>query len=355
MKKIAIILGSFALIVSSFGQTTNRQVTEKIGEDSMSSNVEESKIFSNDIALFLKDKDVKKISNQQEVKIGDGCILTSTTQGALELEKILNSSTYFKSINDKKIFCISLIENRNLYHLHDIAGSYLSNLLENEDKVGFILNNTNKSSVDYCLMQISHTIESVIPPGGPFFEPTLQKLTELTNRLNDNRLSINSKRYIIDGIYSLVFKQETIENIHSKISSFDIERGLLLYNDSLYNDCFNLKLQFEQLDKIETWMEMDKNYENIKTMLLNYQPVMFFQILCFNPSTVLYSKELCKLKETALMNIIKNAERYSFYKDLKYVYLNELLFYDNYVVRFLDGVMRKDAIPEYKMQIEKND
>ena len=324
-----------------------------IGCNGSAQKIEEYKISSNDITSFLKNEDIIKIKNQKEAQIRNGCIITITTQGALELEKILDDSTYFKSVNDRKLFCISVIENRTLYHLHDIVGNHLSTLLKNDDKVDFIINNTNSSSLDYCLMRTNHTIESVIIPGGYFLEPTLEVLTELMNRLCDNRLSISSKLYIMDGIYSLIFKQKTIKNIYSKISSLNIEKELLLYNDSLYNNCFKLKLQFEQLDKIHTWMEMDKNYKNIKTMLLNYQPTMFFQILCFNPSTVLDSKELCKLKETALISIIKNAKDNSFYDDMKYVYLNELLIDGNYIVRFLDGVMKRDSIPKYKLQIEK--
>lgn len=306
-----------------------------------------------DIRMFLKHGDLKKISDKKEVNVGGGCIVTSTTQGTLELEKIFNNSTYFKSLGDKKIFCIALIENKDLYHLHDLAGECLSKLLEKEDIVDFVKKNVNKTLIGYCLIRINHPMSSVMFPGGDFVELSEKEQAGIFAYLKNKYLDNSSKLYLIDGIYSLVFKKETIKNIHSEISLANIDKSLLEYNNSLFNKYKDLKAKFEDLDKIRTWMEMDKNYDNIKTMLINCHPAMFLQVLSFNPSTLLESTELCKLKEEKLIEIIENADKNSYYKHMKYTYMNELLIENNYTVRFLDRVIKKKSINKYRDEVEK--
>ena len=79
---------------------------------------------------------------------------------------------------------------------------------------------------------------------------------------------------------------------------------------------------------------------------------MFLQLLSFNPSTVLESKELCELKQNALIEIIKNAETTSFYSTYRLAYLIELLIERNYIVRFLDQLMDKKGKNELINELE---
>jgi hypothetical protein len=314
--------------------------------------VKNKNIVEKDI-LYLKSEDFKKICNKGEKKLQFGCIVESTTQGAFELGKILDDSVYFSSVDYKKNCCISIIKNVDLYHLHDLAGYTLSELLKNKDSYSFLKENTDSSSFNYCLIRLSHSVDSVLLPGGHLIELDSMKQIQLINYLNDQRLNRSTKIYIMDCLYSLTFKEQSGKYIHNKVAVSKIYRELLLHNDSLFDIFTKVKHRFEMLDTIRTWMEMDKKYNEIRAMLIDPQPIMFYQILSFNPSTVLESKELCKLKEKALSGIIKNSMKGSFYKDLRYSYLNELLIDNNYTVRFLDGVMNRDNIPNYRLTIEK--
>ena len=247
----------------------------------------------------------------------------------------------------------SIIKNVNLYHLHDLAGYTLSEMLINEDSYSFLKENTDFYSFNYCLIRLNHSVDSFLLQGGNLIELDSIKQIQLINYLNDQRLSRSTKIYIMDCLYSLIFKEQSGKYVHNKIAVSKIDRELLVHNDSLFDIFTKVKPGFEMLDNIKTWMEMDKKYIEIKEMLRDSQPIMFYQILSFNPSTVLESKELCKLKEKALSGIIRNSMKGSFYKDLKYAYLKELLIENNYAVRFLNGVMNRDNIPDYILTIEK--
>ncbi|HTO16278.1 MAG TPA: hypothetical protein VLZ83_10920 [Edaphocola sp.] len=160
------------------------------------------------------------------------------------------------------------------------------------------------------------------------------------------------KKYWIEALYSLAVSDTNGKYINDKINGFEINDELKVYNDSLFKTFQLLKPSFERLNAIRTWKEMDKNYKAIYEMFENYHPIMFLQLLSFNPSTVLESKVLCELKQNALIEIIKNAETTSFYSTYRLAYLIELLIERNYTVRFLDQLMDKKGKNELINELE---
>lgn len=189
-------------------------------------------------------------------------------------------------------------------------------------------------------------------PGSHFSGLDKEQIEKLSSIINLDKTQNQTKKYLIEALYSLAVSDTNGKYINDKINGFEINEELKVYNDSLFKTFQLLKPSFERLNAIRTWKEMDKNYKAIYEMFENYHPIMFLQLLSFNPSTVLESKVLCELKQNALIEIIKNAETTSFYSTYRLAYLIELLIERNYTVRFLDQLMDKKGKNELINELE---
>ena len=308
---------------------------------------------TNNVDLKVLESDLQKISNMEDTQIAHGDLVFHTTEGALVLQNILNNRSNFKSKQEKIDLCISIVGNRNLYHLHDIAGSELAKLLKRTKTVNYLQARVPEDQLGYFLLRVNHTVSSVIG-AGDFFELDPTKQLKLIRLLENSSLSHQTKLYLIDALYSYSFKAQTGKALHDAISNLEISSSLTDYNEFLFDIFRQLKPRYETLENISTWKEMDGMSEEIKVMMANYHPIIFLQILCFNPSTVLESHELCLLKETALHSIIADAQVGTFYDDYKLIYANELLCSGNYVTRFLDQLIARDEIQNYRLELTRD-
>ena len=248
--------------------------------------------------------------------------------------------------------CISILQNENLYHLHDRAGIELAGLTESIELDKW-LSSINENRFEYILLRTNHLPDKVLYLGRDFSELNLGNQQAFFKIIGNDRLGQKTKKYFIEALYSLTIAQKTGEAIYKTLSELNLEDNLKECNDSLYQAFQQYKPQFERLDAIHTWKEMDKNTNAIKEMFENTHPIMFLQLLSFNPSTVLESKKLSQLKQDALIEIMNNADHESFYDTYRLAYLNELLVDRNYSVRFLDKVMSNKEKQDFIKELEK--
>lgn len=296
---------------------------------------------------FLKDSTYHRLSEKKDVFIQYGCMVDHTTIGEQELQRILFDTTI--AITDKYDLLEAMILTDTLYHLHNLAGQFIQ--LDDSLKLS-IRKNTNSN---YLILRSILSVESEVSyRGGSFQELKSNKINEVLNLIASTEANDVTKKYFIEVLYSLTYKTETGKLISKSIDTFKISDSLKLYSNKLYKEAEIYNPIFEHLESIKTWREMDRNKNNLKTLFTSNQPIMFFQILSQNPSTVLESKKLCKLKNEALLNIITNAPINSFFHDLRYFYLVEFLIDQNYSIRFLDTIMSYEEKNKYLKALEMN-
>lgn len=300
---------------------------------------------------FLKTEQLSKIMNKEEMRIQKGCIISYITKGEFELNKIFNDSTTSLKNENLIILCRSILQSEDLYHLHDSAGEQLFALLDKSDYDKSLFNQQDK--FEYILLRMNHPLSRVLYAGGRFVEIGQKNKENLFTFIGTESFSPKTKKYFIEALYSLTVSQKNGEYINKRISHLNLDVNLMEYNDSLYKAFQKYKPLFENLEAIHTWKEMDKNDKLVQEMFESYHPIMFLQILSFNPSTVLESKKLSQLKQNALISIIKNADKNSFYSSYRLAYLIELLVDRNYSVRFLDAIMSKSEKDKFIMQLEE--
>jgi hypothetical protein len=153
--------------------------------------------------------------------------------------------------------------------------------------------------------------------------------------IKNERCSDSVKTYLLDYLYSVNYSVKRGELLHDKVKYLTLDRPVLHKNEMLYQHYIATKPLFEKLDSIQTWMEMDKNFANIKILLNNDSPIIFLQILKFNPSTVLKSKALCRRKIKTIRKIVFETDPGSFFSIYKMILRNELDLKDNNDVRFI--------------------
>src|SRR5690625_494265 len=295
----------------------------------------------------LTDKESAILNDKSDKEILYGDIVGHTTNGELELNEILTATN--KITNQEKIdICIAILQNDNLYHLHDRAAIEISGKIDSINVYRF----GNQKNIDYIILRTSIQLNQVLYPGSHFSGLDKEQIEKLSSIINLDKTQNQTKKYLIEALYSLAVSDTNGKYINDKINGFEINDELKVYNDSLFKTFQLLKPSFERLNAIRTWKEMDKNYKAIYEMFENYHPIMFLQLLSFNPSTVLESKVLCELKQNALIEIIKNAETTSFYSTYRLAYLIELLIEKNYTVRFLDQLMDKKVKNELINELE---
>ena len=294
---------------------------------------------------FLEDSTYHRLIEKKEAYIHYGCMVEHSTVGEIELQRIF-SDTVITTI-DKYRLLKSIILTDTLYHLHNLAGQFI----QYDDSLRLSIRKSINSN--YLILRSILSVESeVFYGGGSFQELKSNKVREILSLIASSETNDVSKKYFIEVLYSLTFKGETGKLISNSIETFEISDSLKLYSSKLFKESEIYNPIFEHLESIRTWREMDRNKNNLKTLFTSNLPIMFFQILSQNPSTVLESKKLSRLKNQALLSIIVNAPLNSFFHDLRYFYLAEFLIDKNYSIRFLDRIMTDEEKNKYLNALE---
>lgn len=294
---------------------------------------------------FLDSLTNVKLNDKKEVRQSVGCFVEHSTVGETELQRVLNDTSV--SMTDKFKLIELVLQNKTLYHLHKLAG----NVIQGNDSLKSSIQ--NNSSSDYLKLRTVITIEDdIFYGGGDFYELKSDKIKEILALIENPSSNDVSRKYFIEVLYSLTSKAETGKMLVEKIGNLSINNSLKLYSNQLFAIFEKYKPVYEHLNSIHTWKEMDKNKDNLEKLFSSNQPIMFFQILSQNPSTVLESKKLSALKNDALMYIINNAKPNSFFHDLRVFYLYQFLIEGNYSIRFIDTIMTEKERKEYVKQLE---
>lgn len=286
-----------------------------------------------------------RLSDKTEIQEQTGSFVEHSTVGEKELLRILTDSIFKEA--EKNEFIKLILLNRNLYHLHRVAGLEI----RGDDKLkADILQNVPNN---YLKLRAIISIEDeIFYSGGDFHELKLEKIEEILTLINNPQIDDTIKKYFIETLYSLSSKAETGKMIYARIAEFNLNDLLKQYNSQLFQSFELYKPVYEQLHAITTWKEMDRNKDQLTKLFQCKQPIMFFQILSQNPSTVLGSKELSRLKNDAILNIIQTAETNSFFHDLRIFYFVQFLIERNYSIRFLETIMTEMEREKYLSNLE---
>lgn len=298
---------------------------------------------------YLNQIESLQISNKSEREIKNGCLVTSMTEGEFVLDSILTNSTFSRSNKRKLELCASILQVDNLYYLHNRAGFEIWNSIESHG-IKDIAAYVDVIKLDYVLLRIIISTQSDVP----FIRLGNEQLDAIYAIIGNANIGERTQRYFIEALYSLTIQQKTGKLIHDKLNELILTEDQKRYNDNLFTAFQLYKPILEKLNKIRTWREMDKKFNEIQNMFTKTHPIMFLQLLSFNPSTVLESKKLCEAKQNALLDLLKNADNKSFYYSLRLEYLIELLFDRNYSVRFLDQLMTKSEKQSFIKNLELN-
>lgn len=270
------------------------------------------------------------ITNKEIVINREGCFISHQTKGEISFRKKTENLSPMKA----KVEFIKVLKADSLYHLHDYAALKLL------DK-GLI----GKDSV--LKLVVSSRIFN--DETKHFFN--LQG--ELIDRVLDNNDDLNHRRYYLKALYSRSGSMSNGASIFKKINQSDADKSIKQHNNSLYESYLKYKPNLLKLHSIETWMEMDKNIELLEEVLTDYHPLVFNDILYLNPSTLLDSKGLCKLKKKAIETMIKESSDLSFYSCNKLTYLKEMLVYENYSIKFLELIVSKSNFKSNVQEVSK--
>jgi hypothetical protein len=302
---------------------------------------EKSEIFP-----FLDSTANHRLTDKKAVRQNVGCFIEHSTVGETELQRILNDTSISRTDKFKLIEYVLI--SKNLYHLHKLAG----NTVQGNDSLKVSIQSNTSS--DYLKLRTILTIEDEnFTSGGDFYDLKTEKINEILTLIENPRNYDSSKRYFIEVLYTLTSKAETGKSIVEQIAKLSINDSLKSYSNQLFELFEKYKPVYEQLNSIHTWKEMDKNKELLENLFRSNQPIMFFQILSQNPSTVLESKKLSTMKNNALLHIIGNSKPKTFFNDLRIFYLVQFLLDNNYSIRFLEKIITENEREEYVNKLER--
>jgi hypothetical protein len=298
------------------------------------------------IFSFLDSITNVRLNYKKEVRQSVGCLVDHSTVGETELQRVLNDTSI--SMIDKSKLIEYVLLNKTMYHLHKLAG----NVIQGNDSLKISIQNNTSS--DYLKLRTVLTIEDdIFYGGGDFHELKADKIKEILTLIEDPKSNDASKRYFIEVLYSLTSKAETGKIIVEQIAKLSINDSLKLYSSQLFEIFEKCKPVYEHLNSIHTWKEMDKNKDQLENLFGSNQPIMFFQVLSQNPSSVLESKKLSTLKNNALLYIVNNAKPKTFFNDLRVFYLVQFLIDNNYSIRFLETIITVKEREEYLNKLEQ--
>lgn len=293
----------------------------------------------------LSMKDSKKLVNDQDKMILYDDIASHTTEGAYYMERLSEESD-MDSDQWVNIY-LDILARKEFYHLHNVAGKKLADLKSFKEIIAE-QDSLPENSISYILSRMVYSTSRVTDSRPR--ELSMDQINKFVTLLGDKNIRNPDKIYFLNALYSSSFKTETGVLIDSLLRNLELDSDLIQHNSNLYQRYRNLKPQFEDLDRIRTWKEMDKNKKEIRKFLQSTDPLMFYQILGFNPSTVLDSKELCQLKKESLLTILlQSYERNQlFYASYVNAFRPKLLNYDFYTVRFLQKIMDENEFVNFR-------
>lgn len=293
----------------------------------------------------LSMKDSKHLANDQDRLILYGHIATHTTEGAYYMERLWELSD--KNSEQWANIYLDILARNEFYHLHNDAGKNLASLISFEEIIAK-QDSLPENSIPYILSRMVYSTSQVI--GSRPLELSLGQINRFVTLLSDENISSSDKVYFLNALYSCCFKTETGVLIDSLVRTSELDSNIVEHNAKLYGRYKNIKPKFDRLNEILTWKEMDKNLNEIEEFLQLTDPLLFYQILGFNPSTVLESKEFCQLKKETLLSILSQsyAGNQLFYASYINAFRPELLGYDFYTVRFLQKIMTKKEFLKFR-------
>lgn len=303
---------------------------------------------SNEISIplpHLNLKETKLLANDKDLEEQHGCIVTNTTEGAHYLKEIENESLL--SSKEWIEVYLSILTRNEFYHLHNIAGIKLAKV-SSVQSVILKQDSLPENSFAYIVSRMVYSTNGVTDSHPK--ELSIDQINVFIKLLRDNDINNTDKVYFLNALYSCSFKTETGVLIDSLVRNIELDSNVFEQNRKLFERYKNIKPQFENLDLIHTWKEMDKNKNKIGEFLQSTDPLLFYQILGFNPSTVLDSKEFCQLKKETLLSILTQdyVGDQLFYVSYVNAFKPELLNYDFYTVRFLQRIMTKEEFISFR-------
>lgn len=295
--------------------------------------IEFADYFSDSIFLFK----TLKNSNKVDYLIFD--LGYYTTPGERAFNKIIESDKYLKTPLEKIRFSLNILSSEKLYHLHDLAGVYLAEIVDKQISFDDFYNSYLKEKPfyesGYVLTRMNQKCQDDFSDN---FTLNEEQENQILGYMQNDIIPITIKKYLLEYIYSINYKLQRGESLNAKIRSLNLDANIQEFNSALFRDYVLYKPVYEKLDSIHTWMEMDKNISSIKTFLNNKSLILFYQLLYFNPSTVLESKKLCRQKLKSIKSMVYSANRESYYYSYRLTFKNELDVKDNYDIRFIKNI-----------------
>lgn len=293
----------------------------------------------------LSMKESKRLVNDQDKMILYGDIASHTTEGAYYMERLSEESDL--TSDQWATIYLDILARNEFYHLHNDAGKKLADLKSFKEIITK-QDSLPENSIPYILSRMIYSTSRVTDSRPR--ELSIDQINQFVKLLGDKNIRNPDKKYFLYALYSCSFKTETGVIIDSLVRNLDLDSDMVQYNSNLYQRFKNLKPQFEELDRIRTWKEMDKNKNEIGKFLQSTDPLLFYQILGFNPSTVLDSKEFCQLKKETLLTILSQSYKGDqlFYTSYVNAFRPELLNYDFYTIRFLQEIMDEKEFVNFR-------
>lgn len=293
----------------------------------------------------LSMKDSKRLANDKDKRTQNGCIVTHTTEGAYYMDNLSKESDM--NSDQWATIYLDILTRNEFYHLHNDAGKNLADLKSLKEIIAK-QDSLPNNSIAYIFSRMVYSTSRVTDSRPR--EPSMDQINQFVKLLSDKNIKNSDKIYFLSALYSCSFKTETGVLIDSLVRNLELDSNMVEHNAKLYERYKNIKPKFEHLDKIRTWKEMDKNINEIDEFLQSTDPLLFYQILGFNPSTVLDSKEFCQLKKETLLSILSqnHSGDQLFYASYVNAFRPELLNYDFYTVRFLQKIMTEKEFVNFR-------
>ena len=163
----------------------------------------------------LTDKESTILNDKSDKEILYGDIVDHTTNGEFELNEILTATN--KITNQEKIdICITILQNDNLYHLHDRAAKEISGKIDSINVYRF----GNQKNIDYIILRTSIQLNQVLYPGGHFSGLDKEHVEKLSSIINLDKTQNQTKKYLIETLYSLATSDTICMYINKKINGF---------------------------------------------------------------------------------------------------------------------------------------
>lgn len=273
---------------------------------------------------------LESIKSVEQVQYGSGCFVFDKYIGQIAYSIIRGSGedVRYPFPNSRRIdLSLKILSDSKLIYLHEDAGRELSNMIgiQNEPvniskailpiaKNGFV----NAHAMGVILTSIQPKLEEekfkinmdsirkLSPERFAKFHDSRDstKLHYLLILIQNNDILDETKKYIVEYLYSNFNSIEVGNNISSRIERSNASPEIKNYSELLYKEYVSSKPIFNTLNSIHTWKEMDKNKDKIGMALKIESPLIFKDAFSLSPSTLQESVNLRKQKSKYLISYI---------------------------------------------------